>query len=104
MFKYLFNIQNHPFNRAAKRFRQLRYLEQSGWEYWRTIIEIIKLCWEAIGLNKYDGDAHVMLANAYLLAAFGAFQEFKPEGYIHNMSCCAAIIYEWKTNPRMYSK
>lgn len=104
MFKYLFNPQNHPFNRASKLFGQLRYLEQSGQEYWRTIIEIIKLCWEAIKINKYDGDAHVMLANAYLLAAFRAFQELKSEGYVYYMSRCAAVIYEWKTNPRMYSK
>lgn len=104
MFKKLFSPQNHPFNRAAKMFGQLRYLDQSNREYWQTLIEIIKLCWEAIKLNKYDGDAHVMLANVYLLAGFRAFQEFKPEGYIHNMSRCAAVIYEWKTNRSMYSK
>jgi hypothetical protein len=104
MFKNLFNIQNHPFNRAAKLFSQLRYLNQSGEEYWQTIVKIINLCCKAIKLNKNDGDAHIMLANVYLLAAFGAFQEFKPEGYIHNMSRCAAVIYEWKTNPRFYSK
>jgi Tfp pilus assembly protein PilF len=104
MFKNLFNIQNHPFNRAAKIFGQLRYLDQDSQEYWQSIVQIIELCWEAISQNKHDGDAHVMLANVYLLAAFGAFQRFKPEGYDHNLSRCAAVIYEWKTNQSMYSK
>jgi len=54
MLKNLFNIQNHPFNRAAKLFGQLRYLDESSQEYWQTIMKIIKLCWEAIKTNKYD--------------------------------------------------
>ena len=104
MLKYLFNIKNHPYNRAAKKFRQLRYLDQGNQECQLAIAEINKLCREALILNKYDGDAHVLLANVYLLAAFSDLQEFNSEGYVHNMSHCAAVIYEWKIYPRMYSK
>ncbi len=104
MFKYLFNVENHPFNRAARIFGQLRYLEEDSLEYWQLIVQVIELCWESISQNKRDGDAHIMLSNTYLLAAFRAFQEFKPEGYVYNLSRCAAVIYEWKTNRSMYSK
>jgi hypothetical protein len=67
MFKYLFNSKKHPFNQASNLYDQLRNLDTSGDEYDRVVGEIIKLCCNAISLNQNDGDAHVLLANAYLL-------------------------------------
>jgi hypothetical protein len=103
LLKYLFNPKIDPYNKAAKLFGQLRNLDDQGQEYWNILLEGVLLCCEAIKLNKYDGDAHVMLANFYLLAAFIAIPRH-PEGYVFNISRCSALMYEWKHNKRMHSK
>ena len=97
MFKKLFRSKSHPYSRAAKLFGQLRYLDDNGQQYWINILDIAELCMEAIQLDKFDGGAHVLLANTYLLGAFGAITKSKPEGYVTSISKCAAVIYEWKT-------
>ena len=81
--------KNHPFNQATEHFRNLRYYENGSPQYVNAILEIIRLCRMAIQSNKNDGDAHVLLANAYFLAALGCtFQK----GYPYFLARAAAAI------------
>jgi hypothetical protein len=81
--------KNHSFNQALEHFQNLRYYESGTVQYVDTVLEIIRLCQIAIQDNKNDGDAHVLLANAYLLAtlssAFG-------KGYSFFLAKAASVI------------
>lgn len=81
--------KNHPFNQATEHYRSLRHYDNGSPQYINTILEIIRLCRIAIQSNKSDGDAHVLLANAYFLAALScAFQK----GYPYFLARSAAAI------------
>lgn len=83
------SLKNDKFNQATERFRNLRYYESGSPQYINTILEIISLCRKAIQSNKNDGDAHVLLANAYYLAALRCtFQK----GYPYFLARAAATI------------
>jgi len=62
--------------------------------------QTIRHCQLAIRKDRYHGGAHVLLANAYSLAA----PIDPPEAYKFCIERAAAVIYEWKTNRRMYTK
>jgi len=81
--------KNHPFNQATEHFRNLRYYESGSPQYVNTILEIIRLSQMAIQSNKHDGDAHVLLSNAYFLAALSC--TFK-KGYPYFLARAAATI------------
>ena len=104
MSKKLFRSKTDPYPLAARIFAQLRDLDENeGW-YGECLVNILMFCTVAINLDRLDGDAHVLIANAYLLTAFRAAQKDNRELYTGNMMRCAAVIYEWKTNPKMISR
>lgn len=104
LLKALFGSSSkQPFNQAIKKFHTIRGLEPGSIEYHSTIEQIVGLCQLAIRNNRFDGDAHVLLANVYFLSA-SAHMGDNDEEYVENLSRAAAVIHEWKTNGRMYSK
>lgn len=81
--------KNHPFNQATEYYRNLRNYESGSPQYVNAILEIIRLCRMAIQSNKNDGDAHVLLSNAYFLSALSCtFQK----GYPYFLARAAATI------------
>jgi len=78
-----------PFNQANEHFRNLRLYESGSPQYINAILEIIRLCQMAILSNKHDGDAHVLLANAYLLATCRCTYG---KGYPYFLARAAAVI------------
>lgn len=87
--KLLGSQKNDTFNQANKHFRNLRYYTSGSNQYINTILEIIRLCQMAIQKNKNDGDAHVLLSNAYLLAALSCTFG---KGYPFFLARAAAVI------------
>lgn len=101
MFSKLFGSpKNHPYNQATGHFRNLRNYPSGSAEYLNAILEIIRLCQIAIQINKFDGDAHVLLANAYLLAALNSIFG---KGYPFFLARAAAVIQATKSGS-MYLK
>lgn len=90
----------HPYNRAVNQFRQLRRYSQDSPKYKKALFEVIRLTKEALRKNKRDGDAHVLLANAFYLAAF---MDFTSDNVSRYLPLAAAVIFEWKSSP-MYTK
>ncbi len=73
MLRTLFgNPKKHPYNQASRLFSTLQNLSPQDPAYLLTLGQITTLSQEAIELNQYDADAHVLLANVYLLAAFAS--------------------------------
>ena len=95
MFNNLFDSsENSPFNQATELFHNLRNFPSGSADYLNTILEIIKLCQAAIQKVSFDGDAHVLLANVYLLAALnGVFTK----SYPFFLAKAASVIEATKT-------
>lgn len=90
MFNKLFGSpKNHPYIQATEHYRNLRYFEMGSTQYVNEILEIIRLCRMAIQNNNNDGDANVLLANAYLLAALSCVLQ---DGYPYFLARAAATI------------
>jgi tetratricopeptide (TPR) repeat protein len=85
-----------PFNEAVDHYQKLRYviLMKEPAKYQAELIEIIRLCQLGIARQRRNGDAYVLLANAYYLAALHTLSE----GYKYCLPRAAAVIYEWKSN------
>ena len=104
MLRTLFgNPKKHPYNQASRLFSTLQTLEPHDPTYLLTIGQIIRLAQEAIGLSNFDADAHVLLANAYLLAAFATIEEPLSQTYVQSISKSAAVIYQWKNSLERFS-
>jgi hypothetical protein len=88
------------FNKALDEYMKIRDTDPDSPEYYQHIVNVIKFSKEAISKNKNDGDAHVLLANGYLLAAL---DNFPGEKYTRYMPLAIAVIHEWKTRD-MYTK
>ncbi len=58
------------------------------------LAEIIRLCQLAIAKQNVNGDAYVLLANAYHLAAMHTLGE----GRKYFLPRAAAVIHEWRAN------
>jgi len=100
MLKSFFNASSDLFNRAAGQFRSLRNLEAGSSAYSKAMFEAIKLCQQAIQKYPKDGDAHVLLANLYYLAAFDCFMSI---GYPFFLARASAVMQAAKES-RMYIK
>ena len=101
MLKALFGSpKNDPYNQALGHFRKLRDVEQSGPVYVSNLMMIVRLCQLTLKQRPADGDAHVLLANAYLLLALDAVLG---PAYDFSILRGAAVIFHWRANP-MYSK
>ena len=86
--KFFGSAKNQPFNQALAHFRNINSYERGSPELASALFEIIRLCQIAIDeSNKRDGDAHVLLANAYALAATGF-----PESYSYFLPRALATI------------
>jgi len=94
------SMKNDRFNQAKEQFQNLRNYESGSSEYVSTILEVIRLCQMAIQGNKNDGDAHVLLANTYLLAALSCTFG---KGYPYFLAKAAAVIQVFRTGS-MYIK
>ncbi len=92
--------KNSPFNQATEYFQNLRYYESGSPQYVSTILEIIRLCQMAIQGNKNDGDAHVLLANVYVLAALDCTYT---KGYPYFLARSAAVMQATRSR-KMYIK
>ena len=90
----------HPNSKAVDHFRKLGRFSQDSPKYKETLLEVIRFAKEAIRKNKSDGDAHVLLANAYYLASL---MDFPSDNYSRYLPLAAAVIFEWKSTP-MYTK
>jgi hypothetical protein len=87
--KFFGSLKNDPFNQANEHYQNLRNYKSGSPQYKNSILEIIRLSRMAILRNKDDGDAHVLLANAYFLAALNCgFQK----GYPYFLARAAASI------------
>jgi hypothetical protein len=93
--------KNHPFNQALEHFQKLPHYESGTAQYVNTILEIIRLCQIAIQNNKNDGDAHVLLANTYLLATLSS--AFK-KSYSFFLAKAASVIQTTRAGGGMYIK
>lgn len=93
-------FRKHPYNKATKHYGKLRNYSKDSPKYKETLLKVIRFTKEAIKKNKYDGDAHVLLANAYYLASL---MDFPSDNYSRYLPLAAAIIFEWKSTP-MYTK
>lgn len=94
MLKWLFSpADDHPYNKATKLFKELRYLYSNNERYLSNLTGIIYLCQSAIQENKFDGDSHVLLSNAYLLASLDCI--YRP-GHFYFLARSAATIYVTK--------
>ncbi len=88
-----------PFNEATAHYRNLQYVLDDPVQMGTELHEIVRFCQLAIQKQKFHGDAHVLLANAFFLAATPF-----DEGYKYCFPRSVAVIYEWKTNKRMYTR
>jgi len=97
MLKALFgSAKDDPYNQALDHFRKIRNLSVSDAAYMSNLLAIIRLCQLAIRMRPADGDAHILLANAYLLAAFSdPFGEL----YAFALARAAAAIHQWNVVP-----
>lgn len=101
MLKNLFGAsKKNYFNQALEEYRKIGNHPGGGQEILNIMLEIIRLCQLAIQENKNDGDAHVLLANIYLLSAMN--NSFS-EGYSFFLARAAATIQAVKTR-HMYIK
>lgn len=97
MFKALRDsLEANPYNQAIEHFKKLRQLDSSDPAYSGTLLKVINRCQLAIHKRRAHGDAHVLLANAYLLAAlsfpFG-------DAYPYALARCAAVIQHCMMDP-----
>lgn len=90
----------NAYNKAVDSFHKLRKYPPDSPSYERTLLDVIRYSKEAINKNRNDGDAHILLANAYYLASM---TDFPSDNFSRYFPLAAAVIYEWKTRP-MYSK
>ena len=101
MLKALFgSAKDDPLQQAIDHFHKLRNFSPGDPAYNATLLMIVRLSQLTIQQRKADGDAHVLLANAYLLAAFS---DPFGEAYPFALARAAAAIYHWKTVP-MHTK
>ncbi len=70
MFKALReSMETNPYNQAIEQFQKLRQLDSTDPAYSGTLLKVINRCQLAIHKEPKHGDAHILLANTYLLAA-----------------------------------
>jgi len=85
------------FNEAAKHYRNLRYIAADDDATERLeLLEIIRLCQMEIQKNKGNGDAHVLLANAFSIASLSAgplYHDSPAHAYLLTRAC--AVICHW---------
>ncbi len=95
MLKALFqNRDNHPYNKAVNLWQTTKRLHNKNTgEFESGIIEVINYCKAAIKQNKNDGDAHVLLANAYYISTL---PPFPPTNYPMFFPFAVAVIQEWE--------
>lgn len=89
-----------PYNKALDNFRMIRRHEPGSPPYEKALFNTIRYAKEALAKNKNDGDAHILLANAYYLACL---LDFPSDNFSRYLPLAAAVIYEWANRP-MYSK
>ena len=91
----------HPYNKAVNYFMKLRWSTPGTLMYKENLYNVIWFSKEALRKNERDGDAHVLLANAYYLASL--MDRTSSDNYVRYFPFAVAVIYEWKSKP-MYTK
>jgi len=77
-------------------YRQLRRYPVFSPEYRQQLAQIVRLCQQAIALNDRHGDAHILLANTYLLMHH---DDYSPFGSTPPLHLAAAVIQHWADEP-----
>lgn len=84
-------------NEARDHYARLRHLFNEPGRYRFELGEVIRLCQWAIAANRKDGDAHVLLANAYsLLDSQVTHTSAEPFKYLR---WAASILQHWHDTP-----
>ena len=84
------------FKHALEVYGQLRRYPERSLQYRRQLVAISSSCRLAIQLNDRHGDAHVLLANSYLLMFIDGFPEV---GDPLPLKLAAAVIQHWADEP-----
>jgi len=77
-------------------YRQLRRHPVFSPEYRQQLVQIVQLCQQVIALNDRHGDAHILLANTYLLMHHDGYS---PSGSAPPLHLAAAVIQHWVDEP-----
>jgi hypothetical protein len=93
MFRRKRKGQRDPFNEALAHYRQLHSMDDPC-AYREGLAEIVRLCQLGIQKQKGNGDAYVLLANAYLLAA-GEVRPKDGSHYEYFLSRACAVAFQW---------
>ena len=97
----IFGKGRRLYNQAVSKFMNLhlhKTVNPAG--YKQMLLEIIELLQETLKKDKRNGDAYVMLANAYYLITLPPFDG---RNYSIYMPLAAAVVSHWK-NSRFYTK
>lgn len=84
------------FNHALDIYQGLRQYPVQSWPYHNALIEICSYCQQAIGANDRHGDAHVLLANTFLLIHIDTFPNTSNSLPI---KLATAVIQHWADEP-----
>ena len=84
------------FAEALETYGQLRRHPEHSQQYRRQLGSIASACRLAIQLNDRHGDAHVLLANTYLLMFIDGFPQV---GDLMPLMLAAAVIQHWADEP-----
>ena len=83
-------VKKDKYNEARKLYHNLRFLQAEGEmaEYNEYVLRIIELCQQQIEEHPTDGNAYVLLANAFILAS----PHLDEHDYFTRLA--AAVLYE----------
>jgi hypothetical protein len=84
------------FNDALDVYGKLRQFDVQSAPYRRALLQVLRHCQTAIALNNRNGDAHVLLANTFLLFYVDMNIFAKDE---EPLQLAAAVIQHWADEP-----
>jgi tetratricopeptide (TPR) repeat protein len=85
------------YSEAVGHYTRLRFLLDDIPRYRHELAEVIRLCQWTITSDHKDGDAHILLANAYSLLDSQISGQGITPGYY--MQWAGAVIHHWATTP-----
>ena len=95
------SLKENPYNQAITHFQKLGHLDPDSPAYSTALLKVATRCQLAIQQQPEHGDAHVLLANAYLLAALSfPYGDVYPYALVRS----AAVIQHCMTVPMRISE
>lgn len=86
---------SNDYDKALDYYMRLRNFQPNSKQHFEILLNVIKHAKIAISRNNRSGDAHILLANAYYLAALS---NFPGDNYSRYLPLAAAVIYHWRVN------